>query len=83
MIIRMSNEEIKLGDNNYIINGSFLVAIDKAYGADADGNRSISGTWVYDYEIDDIIRNEETHIMSEKELDNLLEYIEENIEKFE
>lgn len=83
MIVRMSNEEIKLGDNNYVINGSFLVVIDSTYGADADGNRSISGAWVYDYEIDDIIRNEENHIMSEKELDNLLEYIEENIEKFE
>jgi len=83
MVVRMLNEEIKLGDNNYVINGSFLVAMDKAYGADADGNRGVAGVWVYDYDIDEIIRNDENHTMTDKEIDNLLTYIEENIEKFE
>lgn len=81
---RLDNEEIKIGENTYYVDGTFNVCCDRGYGADADGNRGTVANWIDDYHLTQVIKNEnditDDHSMSD--INDILNYLENRLEKY-
>lgn len=78
--IKFSNDEIVIGDNVYYLSGNISKSIDIDYGSDIDGNRGMKVQFCDFNELD--VLNENAQDVTKVEREIVIEYLEENWEKF-
>jgi hypothetical protein len=77
-VIYLIDKEVKVSDTNYLLNGTITVDYDPSYGADADGNRSEPAVFLREHDVE-VLNDDDLQVeVSYKELDLVIEYIEQN-----
>lgn len=79
-VLKLVDRELTINKRQYTITGTFTVCVDH-YGADADGNRGVRHEHIESFNIK---RLELTNISGNYDImEEILQYLDENMEKFE
>ena len=82
MKIQLTDEEIRVGNTNYLLNGTITISEEKNYGADADGNRGVTMHYLDDHDLEILNDDDIAAKVEPYEIMNVIDYLSDNWRNF-